>query len=89
MFRYWRHLWLIFIESHCVIAMRAIKLTSGGASALDETWRIAVEKPAATAEIPEHVLYATSPLILAVGYRKMVKSNLRRLRRGATRTELS
>jgi hypothetical protein len=87
MFRYWRHLWLLSIESHWVIAMRTIKLTSGGASALDEMLRIVVEKTAATAEIPQHLLYARSPLILAVGYRKMVRSNLRRLRQGATCTE--
>jgi hypothetical protein len=89
MFRYWRHLWLLSIESHWVIAMRTIKLTNGGASALDEVWRIVVEKTTATAEIPEHVLYARSPLILAVGYRKAVRSNLRRLRRGARCTEFN
>jgi hypothetical protein len=79
MFRYWRHLLLLSIESHCVITMRTIKLTRGGASALDEAWRILVEKVAATAEIPQHMLNARSPLVLAVNYRKTVRANLRRL----------
>jgi hypothetical protein len=78
MFRYWRHLLLLSIESHSVIAMRTIRLASGGTSALDETCRILVEKTSATAEIP-HELYTRSPLMLAVVYRKLVRSNLRRL----------
>jgi len=59
--------------------MRTIKLTRGGASALDEARRILVEKAAATAEIPQHMLNARSPLVLAVNYRKLVRANLRRL----------
>ena len=78
MLRYWRHLLLLSIESHCVIAMRTIRLTSGGTLALDEAWHILTEKTSATAEIP-HVLYTRSPLMLAVLYRKLVRSNLRRL----------
>jgi hypothetical protein len=48
-------------------------------SALDEAWHILREKAAATAEIPHGALDAKSPLRLAVDYRKMVRSNLRRL----------
>jgi hypothetical protein len=33
---------------------------------VDEAWRIMVEKTAATAEIPQHVLHGTSPLMLAI-----------------------
>jgi hypothetical protein len=79
MFRYWRHLFLLSTESHCVVMLRTLKLARGGASALDEGWRILAEKTAATAEIPQRVLDAKSPLTLAVGYRKMVRSNLHRL----------
>ena len=79
MFGYWRHLSLLSIESHCVITMRMIKLTGGGAPALDEAWRILVEKAAATANVPQHVLDARSPLVLVMNYRKMVRGNLRRL----------
>lgn len=85
MFRYWRHLFLLSTESYCVIMLRTIKLTRGGASALDEAWRILTEKTAATAEIPQRVLNAKSPLVIAVDYRKMVRSNLRRLLVGAER----
>jgi hypothetical protein len=87
MFRAWRHLWLLSIESQYVVAMRAIKLASGGPPALDEAWRIVAEKSAATAEIPQHMLYARLPLALAVVYRKMVRTNLRRLQRGTTGTK--
>jgi len=79
MFRYWRHLFLLSTESHCVMMLRTIKLSRGGASALDEAWRILAEKTTATAEIPQRVFKAKSPLGLAVDYRKMVRSNLRRL----------
>jgi hypothetical protein len=79
MFRYWHHLFLLSTESHCVMMLRTIKLARGGTSALDEAWRILVEKSAAMAEIPQRVLDVKSPLTLAVDYRKMVRSNLRRL----------
>ena len=79
MFRHWRNLFMLSTESYCVIVLRTIKLTGGGASALDEAWRILAEKAAATAEIPQHMLNARSPLELAVHYRKMVRGNLRRL----------
>jgi len=79
MFRYWRHLFLLSAESHCVIMLRTITLARGGALAMDEAWRIVTEKAAATAEIPKRVVEATSPLALAVGYRKKVRHNLRRL----------
>ena len=79
MFRYWRHLFFLSAESHCVIMLRTITLARGGALAMDEAWRIVTEKAAATAEIPKRVVEARSPLALAVGYRKMVRHNLRRL----------
>lgn len=79
MFRYWRHLFLLTSESQCVIMLRTLELAKGGTSALDEAWRILVEKTAATADIPWRVLDARSPIELAVDYRKMVRSNLRRL----------
>jgi len=47
-------------------------------SALDEAWHILAEKTTATAEIP-HMLFTRSPLMLALAYRKLVRSNLRRL----------
>jgi hypothetical protein len=84
MFRYWRHLFLLSTESHCVIMLRSLKLARGGAAALDEAWRILAEKTTATAEIPKRVLDAKSPLGLAVDYRKMVRSNLRRLSPGSS-----
>jgi hypothetical protein len=76
---------LLSIESNCVIATRVIKLARGGTAALDEAWHILTEKTAATAEIP-HVLYSRSPLMRAAVYRKSVRSNLRRL--SASRKEL-
>ncbi|HET7886512.1 MAG TPA: hypothetical protein VFL62_09830 [Bradyrhizobium sp.] len=79
MFRYWRHLLLLSAESQCVMMLRTLKLAAGGTSALDEAWHILNEKTAATAEIPQHMLGAKSPLELTVDYRRMVRSNLRRL----------
>jgi len=82
MFRYWRHLFLLSAESHCVMILRTLKLARGGASAADEAWRILLEKAAATIEIPQRVLDTRSPLALAVDYRKRVRNNLRRLSAG-------
>jgi hypothetical protein len=79
MFRYWRHLFLLSLESHCVILLRANKLTGGGTLALDEALRIVVEKSLATAELHQHVLRARSPLFLAITYRRLVRNNMRRL----------
>lgn len=79
MFRYWRHLLLLSAESQCVMVLRTVKLAAGGKSALDEVWHILNEKTAATAELPQHLLGAKSPLELAVDYRRMVRNNLRRL----------
>jgi hypothetical protein len=87
MFRYWRHLFLLSTESHCVVMLRTLKLARGGASALDEAWRILAEKTAATAEIPQHILGAKSPLELTVDYRRMVRGNLRRLSTQSNRRE--
>ena len=81
MFRYWHHLLLLSVESHCVIAIRTLKLAGGGFSALDEASRIMAEKVAATTDIPQ-ALYTRSPLMLTVTYRKLVRSNLRRLTMG-------
>ena len=78
MFRYWSHTLLLSLESHCVIAIRTIRLAGGGFSALDEASRIVVEKVAATTDVPR-ALYTRSPLMLTVTYRKLVRSNLRRL----------
>ena len=79
MLRYWRHLFLLSTESHCVMMLRTILLAKGGISAVDEAWRILAEKTTATLEIPRRVLDAKSASGLAVDYRKMVRSNLRRL----------
>jgi hypothetical protein len=87
MLRFWRHMLLLSLESHCVIAMRTVKLASGGISALDEASRILAEKFAATADLPRS-LATRSPLILTVGYRKMVRSNLRRLTTNRSRPHL-
>ena len=78
MLRCWHHLILLSLESHRVIAIRTMRLASGGFSALDEASRIMVEKVAATTDIPR-ALYTRSPLMLTVTYRKLVRSNLRRL----------
>jgi len=85
-FRYWRHLLLLSAESHCVMMLRTVRLAGGGASAIDEAWRILSEKTAATAEIPQRLLQTRSPLVLTVGYRKMVRQNLRRLSASAHET---
>ena len=78
MFRYWSHTLLLSLESHCVIAMRTIRLAGGGLPALDESSRMMVEKVAATTDI-HRALCTRSPLMLTVTYRKLVRSNLRRL----------
>jgi len=54
---------------------------------MDEAWRILNEKAAATADIPQRLLETSSPLVLAVGYRKMVRQNLRRLSAGESAPE--
>jgi len=66
--------------------LRTVRLAGGGASAIDEAWRILSEKTAATAEIPQRLLQTRSPLVLTVGYRKMVRQNLRRLSASAHET---
>jgi len=81
MLRYWRHLFLLSTESQCVMMLRTAKLVTGGAPALDESWRILAEKTGATAEIPWRMVEVLTPLKLAVDYRKRVRSNLHRLSR--------
>jgi len=87
MFRYLRHLLLLSAESHCVMMLRTVRLAGGGASGMDEAWRIVSEKAAATADIPQRLLQTRSPLVLTVGYRKMVRQNLRRLSAGESAPE--
>ena len=87
MLRFWRHMFFLSLESHCVIAMRAVKLAGGGLSAVDEATRIIVEKFSATADLPRS-LATRSPLMLTVVYRKMVRSNLRRLALSHSRSHL-
>ena len=54
---------------------------------MDEAWHILTEKAAATADIPQRLLETRSPLALAVGYREMVRQNLRRLSAPASALE--
>lgn len=80
MLRYWRHLFSLAVESQYVVALRLTRLIEGGPSAIDEARRILLEKSAASAELPLHLIQGRSALWLTVSYRKTVRTNLRRLR---------
>jgi hypothetical protein len=82
-------LWRLGIEAQVVMALRLMRLASGGAAAQREAWRMVSEKgvAAAQASVTAGVLAATGGAPAAIGrkvvggYRKRVRANRRRLTR--------
>jgi hypothetical protein len=77
----WQHLFMFSTESTCVIMLRTVKLLSGGLPAIDEAHRILAEKSVATGKTFVRAARGKSPLTMALGYRRAVRNNLRRLSR--------
>jgi 3-oxoacyl-ACP reductase-like protein len=82
--------WSLGVEATAVIGLRALKLAVGGAAAEAEAFRMVEEKFAAGLDLQVKAVSGAlgySPAAAAakaVGhYRRRVRSNLRRLRKGA------
>ncbi|MDB5480467.1 MAG: hypothetical protein JWO83_1520 [Caulobacteraceae bacterium] len=82
--------WTLGVEASGVIGLRALKLAAGGAAAEAEAFRMVEEKIAAGFDLQVKAMSGAlgySPAgaaAKAVGhYRRRVRSNLRRLRKGA------
>jgi hypothetical protein len=81
--------WTLGVEASAVIGLRALKLAAGGAAAEAEAYRMVEEKIAAGLDLQAKAMSGAlgySPAGAAaktVGhYRRRVRSNLRRLRKG-------
>jgi hypothetical protein len=79
MFRHWRDLTLLTVESQHVIWLRILKLAAGGASASAEAHRMVTEKVTAAAQIGTGLALGGSPAKVIGRYRRKVRANRRRL----------
>ena len=78
MFKPWYQLTMLAIESQTVIALRLVKLSSGGTAAADEARRMVSEKVSAGA-------LAATTILTGGGVDKAIESTRRRVRRNAKR----
>ena len=78
MFRPWYQLTMLAIESQTVIALRLMKLSSGGSAAADEVQRMVTEKVSAGAS-------AATTILTGGGMDKAIKETRRHVRRNAKR----
>ena len=78
MFRPWYQLTMLAIESQTVIALRLMKLSSGGTEAADEVQRMLTEKISAGAS-------AATTILSGGGFDKAIKQTRRRVRSNARR----
>jgi hypothetical protein len=70
---------MLAAESQQVIALRMMKLASGGAAAGDEAQRMTSEKVSAMAEAGAKLMAGGSPDSVVSDYRRKVRANIRRL----------
>lgn len=78
MFRPWYQLTMLAIESQTVIALRLMKLSSGGTAAADEVRRMVSEKLNAAAS-------AATTILTGGGVDKAIKDTRRHVRQNAKR----
>ena len=76
MFKPWYQLTMLAIESQTVIALRLMKLSSGGTAAADEARRMVTEKVGAGA-------LAAATILTGGSVDKAIESTRRRVRRNA------
>ena len=81
MFRPWYQLTMLAIESQTVIALRLMKVSSGGTAAADELQRMVTEKVNAAASVAATLLTGGGVDKAIKQTRRQVRSNARRLSR--------
>ena len=81
MFAPWFNFAMLALESQQVVALRLIKLASGGPFAMDEAQLMVGEKVAAGRHAGERLLAGSSPDAVVSRYRRIVQANVRRLSR--------
>jgi hypothetical protein len=81
MFRPWYQLTMLAIESQMVIALRLMKVSSGGTAAGDEVRRMVTEKVNAGAAVAATLLTGGGVDKAIKQTRRQVRSNARRLSR--------
>jgi hypothetical protein len=79
MFRPWYQLTMLAIESQTVVALRLMKLASGGTAASDEVQRMVSEKVSAGAAAATTILSGGGFDKAIKQTRRQVRSNFRRL----------
>ncbi len=81
MFGYWSNLAMLAVESQQVIALRIMKLATGGAEAQEEAHRMVSEKMVEANQATMSLMLGASPDSVVRGYRRKVRANARRLSR--------
>ena len=79
MFAPWLNLAMLAFESQQVMALRMVRLASGGFGALDEVRLMVGEKLLAGQHAGEQLLAGASPNAVVSQYRRIVRANARRL----------
>ena len=83
MFKIWSNLAMLAVESQQVIALRLMKLSTGGTDAHAEAHRMVSEKVAEANQAAMNLMLGASPDSVVYGYRKAVRANARRLSKEA------
>ncbi|WP_448956470.1 hypothetical protein [Labrys neptuniae] len=79
MFNYWMNLSMLAIEAQQVVWLRTLKMASGGQEAAREAERMVTEKIIAAQAAATTMMTGGSAKKVIGGYRKKVRSNVRRL----------
>ena len=81
MFKAWADLTMLAWESQQVIALRMVRLASGGSKATEEMQRITTEKIEALAHESGRMFLGATNASVVKRYRQRVRANRRRLSR--------
>lgn len=77
----WFSIARLAIEANHVIALRCVKLASGGPAAVPEVTRMITEKMQEGVAAAQTLMTGGSHAMVIAGYRKRVRANARRLNR--------
>jgi hypothetical protein len=81
MFKGWCDIALLAVESQHVMALRLLRLSTGGARANSEAQRMVTEKATAAVEAAATMMTGGDLDTVVKDYRRRVRRNARRLRR--------
>lgn len=79
MFKMFYEMSMLAFEAQQAIWLRTLKLSKGGRAADRESKRMVTEKAAAAQKAAIKVLSGSTPVAVVRGYRRKVRSNVRRL----------